>query len=328
MSEVQTLQFENGRVLQSLYGNDLKLLKALEEELSVKLTTREGWLRVEGEPEQIHRVRRVFEQLDKARQNGVSIKKHEFTYALRSVSQQGSANGAGLDELSDTRVLVSAKRNPIIPKTPTQRAYIGAMRTNDMVFGIGPAGTGKTYLAMAMAVAALKQEKVGRIILTRPAVEAGEALGFLPGDLKEKIMPYLRPLYDALQDMLEPEELQRYLERNMIEIAPLAYMRGRTLSRAFVVLDEAQNTTTEQMFMFLTRLGEESKCVITGDHTQIDLPANKRSGIVEAMHALRDVDGISFVHFNERDVIRHELVQRIVLAYRRHRGTGEAESKP
>ena len=327
MSEVQTLQFENGRVLQSLYGNDLKLLKALEEELSVKVTTREGWLRVEGEPEQINRVRRVFEQLDIARQNGVSIRKHEFTYALRSVAQP-EPEGTGLDELSDTRVLVSAKRGPIIPKTPTQRAYIDAMRKDDMVFGIGPAGTGKTYLAMAMAVAALKQEKVGRIILTRPAVEAGEALGFLPGDLKEKIMPYLRPLYDALQDMLEPEEMQRYLERNVIEIAPLAFMRGRTLTRAFVVLDEAQNTTTEQMFMFLTRLGGESKCVITGDHTQIDLPANKRSGIVEAMHALRGVEGISFVHFNERDVIRHELVQRIVLAYRRHRGTGDPEAKP
>ena len=327
MSEVQTLQFENGRVLQSLYGNDLKLLKILEEALDVKVTTREGWLRVEGEPEQISRVRRVFEQLDKARQNGVSIRKHEFTYALRSVVEPETDN-ASLDQLSDTRVLVSAKRGPIVPKTPTQREYIDAMRKNDMVFGVGPAGTGKTYLAMAMAVAALKQEKVGRIILTRPAVEAGEALGFLPGDLKEKIMPYLRPLYDALQDMLEPEEMQRYLERNVIEIAPLAYMRGRTLSRAFVVLDEAQNTTTEQMFMFLTRMGEESKCVITGDHTQIDLPANKRSGIVEAIHALRGVEGISFVHFNERDVIRHELVQRIVLAYRRHRGTGEADANP
>ena len=196
-----------------------------------------------------------------------------------------------------------------------------------MVFGIGPAGTGKTYLAMAMAVAALKREEVARIILTRPAVEAGEALGFLPGDLKEKIMPYLRPLYDALRDMLDPEEMQRCIERGIIEVAPLAYMRGRTLNRAFVVLDEAQNTTTEQMFMFLTRLGSESKCVVTGDHTQIDLPSNKRSGLVEALQALRDVDGIAFCHFGERDVIRHELVQKIVRAYRRHRGAAGSEAK-
>src|SRR4030095_12304853 len=201
-----------------------------------------------------------------------------------------------------------------------------AIRNSDMVFGVGPAGTGKTYLAMALAVAALKREEVTRIILTRPAVEAGEALGCLPCDLKEKIMPYLRPLYDALYDMLEAEEMQRYLERGVIEVAPLAYMRGRTLNRAFVVLDEAQNTTTEQMFMFLTRLGSESKCVITGDSTQIDLPTNKRSGLVEALQALRDVEGIAFCRFDDRDVIRHELVQSIVRAYRRHRGT-EVENK-
>jgi phosphate starvation-inducible PhoH-like protein len=180
---------------------------------------------------------------------------------------------------------------------------------------------------MAMAVAALKQEQVARIILTRPAVEAGEALGFLPGDLKEKIMPYLRPLYDALMEMLEPEELQRYMERNIIEIAPLAYMRGRTLNHAFVVLDEAQNTTTEQMFMFLTRLGAGAKCVVTGDQTQIDLPINRRSGLIEAIQALRGVEGINFIHFAEEDVVRHELVQKIVRAYRRHRGTAEPDTK-
>ena len=328
MSEVQTLQFENGRVLQSLYANDLRLIKSLEDALNVKVTTREGWLRVEGEPPQIEQVRRVFEQLDKARLNGVSIRRHEFNYALKSVVEPSeNAPVTGLDELSTTRIPVSSKRAPIIPKSPAQRDYIRSIAENDMVFGVGPAGTGKTYLAMAMAVSALKQEKVSRIILTRPAVEAGEALGFLPGDLKEKIMPYLRPLYDALQDMLDPEEMQRYIERNIIEIAPLAYMRGRTLSRAFTVLDEAQNTTTEQMFMFLTRLGADSKCVITGDHTQIDLPANKRSGLVEAMQALKNVDGISFSYFGEQDVIRHELVQRIVRAYRRHRGTGETDVK-
>jgi phosphate starvation-inducible PhoH-like protein len=321
----QTLQFENARALASLFANDLKLLKQLEGLLDVKVTTREGWLRVEGEPEHIEQTRRVFAQLEHARQNGVNIRRHEFLYALRNV-----ANGdgeTGLDELSDTRIVCSLKRPPITPKTPGQRAYIQAIQTSDMVFGIGPAGTGKTYLAMALAVAALKREEVTRIILTRPAVEAGEALGFLPGDLKEKIMPYLRPLYDALGDMLEPEEMQRCIERGIIEVAPLAYMRGRTLNRAFVVLDEAQNTTTEQMFMFLTRLGTESKCVITGDHTQIDLPANKRSGLVEALQALQGVEGIAFCHFGEKDVIRHELVQSIVRAYRRHRGAAGAETK-
>lgn len=321
------MQFESGRVLQSLYANDLKNIKSMEDALGVKVTTREGWLRVEGQSERISQVRRLFEQLDKARQNGVSIRRHEFNYALRSVTEDSESNGAGLDQLSGTRIQVSSKRPPIIPKTVAQRDYVAAIGENDMCFGIGPAGTGKTYLAMAMAVSALKQEKVARIILTRPAVEAGEALGFLPGDLKEKIMPYLRPLYDALQDMLDPEEMQRYIERNIIEIAPLAYMRGRTLSRAFIVLDEAQNTTTEQMFMFLTRLGSDSKCVVTGDHTQIDLPVNRRSGLVEAMQALKAVDGISFSFFSEQDVIRHELVQKIVRAYRRHRGTGDSEPK-
>jgi phosphate starvation-inducible PhoH-like protein len=321
--EAQTLQFESARALAALHVNDLKLLKQLEDTLEVKLTARDGWLRVEGELERVEQTRRVFDQLERARQGGVSIRKHEFLFALRSVVEPEESS---LDDLTDTKVLCSPKRAPIIPKTAGQRAYIRAIQSQDMVFGIGPAGTGKTYLAMALAVAALKKEQVTRIILTRPAVEAGEALGFLPGDLKEKIMPYLRPLYDALHDMIEPEEMQRLMERGVIEIAPLAYMRGRTLNRAFVVLDEAQNTTTEQMFMFLTRLGSESKAVITGDHTQIDLPSNKRSGLIEAIQALRDVEAIAFCHFGERDVIRHELVQSIVRAYRQHRGTGETET--
>ena len=324
MSDAQTLQFESARVLQSLYANDLALIKTLEKALDVRATTRDGWLRLEGEVDRIEQARRVFEQLDRARQGGVSIRKHEFLYALRSVTEPEESS---LDELLDTKILFSPKRPPIVPKTAGQRAYLRAIQTHDMVFGVGPAGTGKTYLAMAAAVSALKKEQVTRIILTRPAVEAGEALGFLPGDLKEKIMPYLRPLYDALHDMLEAEEMQRYMERGVIEIAPLAYMRGRTLNRAFVVLDEAQNTTTEQMFMFLTRLGAESRAVITGDHTQIDLPANKRSGLVEAMQALKHIEHISFCQFSDRDVIRHELVQAIVRAYRRHRGTGDPETK-
>ena len=322
MADAQTLQFESGRVLQSLYGNDLGLLKTLEKSLEVRLTARDGMLRVEGALDRIEQTKRVFEQLDRARQGGLNIHRQEFLQALRAITEPGETS---LDDLLETKILVSPKRPPIVPKTAGQRAYLQAIQTHGMAFGVGPAGTGKTYLAMAMAVSALKKEQITRIILTRPAVEAGEALGFLPGDLKEKIMPYLRPLYDALHDMIEAEELERLMERGVIEIAPLAYMRGRTLNRAFVVLDEAQNTTTEQMFMFLTRLGAESKAVITGDHTQIDLPPNKRSGLVEAMQALQHVEGISFTHFEERDVIRHELVQSIVRAYRTHRGTGETD---
>jgi phosphate starvation-inducible PhoH-like protein len=323
MSEVETLQFESGRILQALYGNDLGLLKTLEQVLDVRLTTREGWLRVEGESYKISQVRRLFQQLEKARQNGVSIRRQEFQYAMRALQEP---KGMGIDELSQTRVNVSSRRAPVTPKTANQRAYIDSITKHDIVFGVGPAGTGKTYLAMAMAVAALKQDQVNRIVLTRPAVEAGEALGFLPGDLREKIMPYLRPLYDALQDMLEPEELQRCMERNIIEIAPLAYMRGRTLARSFVVLDESQNTTTEQMFMFLTRLGLDSKCVITGDQTQIDLPSNRRSGLVEALQALRQVSGVGFCYFDDTDVVRHELVASIIRAYRRHRGSSESQT--
>jgi phosphate starvation-inducible protein PhoH and related proteins len=324
MSETATLEFESARTLAALFANDLRLLKTAEESLGVKLTTREGWIRAEGGSEGVERVRQLFAQLDRARASGVSIRKPEFSYALRAVTNEGIV---GLDELAETKIQCSPKRPAVIPKTEGQRAYLKAIQSHDIVFGLGPAGTGKTYLAMAMAVAALKREEVTRIILTRPAVEAGEALGFLPGDLNEKIMPYLRPLYDALYDMLEAEEMQRYLERGVIEVAPLAYMRGRTLNRSFVVLDEAQNTTTEQMFMFLTRLGTESKAVITGDATQIDLPSNKRSGLVEALDALRGLEGIAFCRFGDRDVIRHELVQAIVRAYRRHRGTGETENK-
>ena len=318
MPETQTLEFESGRALQALYANDLRLLKTLEDALRIKVTTRDGWLRLEGDPEQIDRAKKVFDQLENARKKGVEIRRDEFNYALRAVT---GGNGEGtLNELVETKIIASPRRAPIVAKTNGQRGYIQAIQNNDMVFGIGPAGTGKTYLAMAMAISALKREQVSRIILTRPAVEAGEALGFLPGDLNEKIFPYLRPLYDALHDMLEAEEVQKYVERGTIEIAPLAYMRGRTLHRAFIVLDEAQNTTTEQMFMFLTRLGADSKCVITGDHTQIDLPSNKRSGLVEAMLALKGVDGVDFTIFEESDVIRHPLVQRIVHAYKRYRG--------
>jgi len=260
MIETRTLQFESPRALQSLYANDLKLLKSLEDSLGVRVTTREGWVKLEGEPSRIDRAQHVFDQLEKARQKGVDIQKYEFNYALSSVAEAREEN---LDDLAATKIVTSPRKSPIIARSSGQRNYVEAIQKHDIVFGIGPAGTGKTYLAVAMAVAALKKEQVTRIILTRPAVEAGEALGFLPGELEQKIMPYLRPLYDALRDMLEPEEIERLLTRQIIEIAPLAYMRGRTLNHAFVILDEAQNTTTEQMFMLLTRIGPSSKCVIT-----------------------------------------------------------------
>ncbi len=322
-TEADTLQFDSGRVLQALCANDLGLLKVLEERLGVKTTTREGWVRIEGAPANVARGRRVFEQLNQARQGGVQIRKHEFMYALRTAAEAEAGNTPDLAALSSIKIQTSARRNVVVAKTAGQLEYLKTIASHDVVFGVGPAGTGKTFLAMSSALAALKREEVGRIILTRPAVEAGEALGFLPGDLQEKIFPYLRPLYDALHALLEPEELARYMEKRMVEIAPLAYMRGRTLDGAFIVLDEAQNTTTEQMFMFLTRMGQGSKCVVTGDRTQIDLPSNKRSGLVEAIQALHGVPGIGFAYFEETDVVRHELVQKIIRAYRNHR-YGEA----
>jgi phosphate starvation-inducible PhoH-like protein len=324
MTETRTLQFESARALQSLYANDLKLLKTLEDSLGVKVTTREGWVKLEGEPAQIERAQRVFDQLEEARQKGVNIHKHEFNYALDSVAEARDEN---LSDVVSTKITTSPRKPPIVARSAGQRNYVEAIQKHDVVFGIGPAGTGKTYLAVAMAVAALKKEQAARIILTRPAVEAGEALGFLPGDLQEKITPYLRPLYDALRDMLEPEEIERLVARQTIEIAPLAYMRGRTLGNAFVILDEAQNTTTEQMFMLLTRMGPNSKCVVTGDVTQIDLPPNKRSGLVEALQALKNTPGIALVYFTDRDVVRHELVRSIINAYQQLRSPAPAARK-
>jgi len=324
MTQTRTLQFESPRALQTLYANDLKLLKTLEESLGVKVTTREGWVKLEGEPSGIDKAEQVFEQLENARQRGVEIQRHEFNYALNSVTEARDQN---LSDLASTKITTSLRKPPTVARSANQGAYVEAIQKYDVVFGIGPAGTGKTYLAVAMAVAALKKEQVDRIILTRPAVEAGEALGFLPGDLEQKITPYLRPLYDALRDMLEPEEMERAIARQTIEVAPLAYMRGRTLNNAFVILDEAQNTTTEQMFMLLTRIGLNSKCVVTGDVTQIDLPANKRSGVVEALQALKTVSGIATVYFTDRDVVRHELVRAIINAYQQHRSPAPVQRK-
>lgn len=320
--ETLTLEFENARIAQSLYGGDPKLLKDLETRLGVRTTSRDGWIRLEGEKPAVERARNVFEQLQNASRQGVVIQRQEFLQALDSVSPDASAEP--LSSLIETKLHCSPRKPPVVPRTAGQKAYLQAIQSHDITFGVGPAGTGKTYLAVACAVAALKQEKIKRIVLTRPAVEAGEALGFLPGALEEKILPYLRPLYDALHDLLEVEELQKLMDRNVIEIAPLAYMRGRTLGNSFVILDEAQNTTAEQMLMFLTRLGIGSKCVVTGDVTQIDLPRNKLSGLVEAASALRDVNGIGMHFFTEKDVVRHPLVQSIVLAYKEHRGSRES----
>lgn len=319
-AETVTLEFENARILQSLYGGDETLLRKMEQKLGVHITTRDGWLKIEGPDAALALARNTFAQLSKVVSNGGVIGGHEFLYAL---DKSGGVSSAGLESLFSERIQCSSRKPPVVPKNESQREYLRAIDLHDITFGIGPAGTGKTYLAVAKAVSALKAENVNRIILTRPAVEAGEALGFLPGELQEKILPYLRPLYDALREMLDEEEIQRAIDKNIIEIAPLAYMRGRTLNKAFIILDEAQNTTTEQMFMFLTRIGNGSKCVVTGDRTQIDLPRTKPSGLIEAVGALRGTPGIAFHHFSECDVVRHPLVQAIITAYKEHRGERE-----
>ena len=314
----ETLHFENARAAQQVFGGDERNLRALETDLDVKVTTRDGWIRIEGEESAVDRAKRLFQILEGAQKEGAALKPRDFSHALQVVKEEG---GGELEALFNQKIVTSSKKGTITPKTAGQRRYVEAIRDHDVTFGIGPAGTGKTYLAMAMAVNALKEGKVGRIILTRPAVEAGEALGFLPGDLYQKLDPYLRPLHDALHDMMIAEDVQRNMERGVIEIAPLAYMRGRTLNQSFIILDEAQNTTNEQMLMFLTRLGFGSKVVITGDPTQIDLPQHKRCGLLEAQRALVGVEGIALIQFDKRDVVRHPLVQKIVHAYERHRGT-------
>lgn len=313
----ETLHFDNPRVAQQLFNNDPRNLQALEDELGVHATAREDWIKLEGAEDGLDRARQLFLLLENSLKAGNPVRNREFAHALGVVKEEGVST---LKELMSDRIQTSEKRASVTAKTVGQKRYLDAIRRHDVTLGIGPAGTGKTYLAVAMALAALREGKVSRIVLTRPAVEAGEALGFLPGDLYEKIKPYLRPLHDALQDMLPAEEVQKHTERGVIEIAPLAYMRGRTLNNAFIILDEAQNSTTEQMFMFLTRLGMSSKAVITGDETQIDLPPNKHSGLLEAHRALKHVEGIAIVEFSKRDVVRHPLVQRIISAYEHHRG--------
>ena len=296
----------------SLFGSFDENIKMIENEFSVAVVSRGSELKVTGEAENVSRASKAINGLLTLINKGETLSEQNIRYVISLV---GEGNEDKLESMSSDCICISAKGKPIKPKTLGQKRYTQAIRDNTIVFGVGPAGTGKTYLAVAMAVTAFRQKQINRIILTRPAVEAGEKLGFLPGDLQQKVDPYLRPLYDALFDMLGAESFQKYQERGAIEVAPLAYMRGRTLDDSFIILDEAQNTTREQMKMFLTRLGFNSKMVITGDVTQVDLPDGKKSGLVEVIKILKNIDDIDTVRFSEKDVVRHRLVQDIVKAY-------------
>ncbi len=308
-----TVQVTHG--IERLFGTRDENIRLLETGLNVRTVLGEASLEIEGEPDAVARAEAILEDYFSLTREGASFKDEELNSLLRVVVSDPDVTLRALFSSGRQR---SFGKKILAPKTITQRRYLEAIERNDLVFGIGPAGTGKTYLAVAMAIQALISKKVTRIILTRPAVEAGEKLGFLPGSLQEKIDPYLRPLYDALYDMLDAEKVEKLLERAAIEVAPLAFMRGRTLNDSFIILDEAQNTTAEQMKMLLTRQGFNAKVVITGDLTQIDLPGGRRSGLLDAAEILKDVEGISFVHFDERDVVRHTLVQRIVRAYEKY----------
>lgn len=296
----------------ALFGRNDQHLRLIEAALPVTILPRGNEVRVQGDPEAVAQVAALLEELADVYRAGNPVSERDVQYAIRLVRETGRVN---LTEMLSDVVTTTVRGRPIKPKTLGQKQYIDSMRQNSLVFGIGPAGTGKTYLAIAVAVAMLRQKHVQRLILTRPAVEAGEKLGFLPGDLQEKVNPYLRPLYDALFDVLGVETFEKYRERGIIEVAPLAYMRGRTLEDSFIILDEAQNTTREQMKMFLTRLGFGSRAVVTGDVTQVDLPRGTESGLADARRILEGVPGIGFVQLSAHDVVRHELVQRIIEAY-------------
>ena len=299
--------------IEPLYGTRDENLRLLEDGLHVTIDLRSDAIHVTGPDDAIDRVARIFSDYESLRKSGITLQNGELNGMLKLVIADPAVTLRGLVDSGKQRS--AGVKRMVQPRSPNQRKYVEAIGQSDMTFGLGPAGTGKTYLAVAMAVSALMAKKVSRIILVRPAVEAGERLGFLPGSLQEKVDPYLRPLYDALYDLLDQEKVDKLLERNVIEVAPLAFMRGRTLSDAFIIMDEAQNTTTEQMKMFVTRLGNNSKAVITGDLTQTDLPNPKKSGLLEALNVLSGVEGIRFCHFEDVDVVRHHLVQRIVRAY-------------
>ena len=315
----QILTLRNDQEAQALFGKHDQHLRRIEQALGIAVVARGDEIKVSGADAVVANAMRLFEDLQIVVRSGAPLRKDDVDYALRALQDSRLIQ---LRQVYQERIEVPSKRRFVIPRTPGQKAYVDAMRAHDIVFGIGPAGTGKTHLAMAVAVESLTKGEVSRIILTRPAVEAGERLGYLPGDLAEKINPYLRPLYDALYEMMEIDMVQRYIDRGIIEVAPLAYMRGRTLNDSFIILDEAQNTTSEQMKMFLTRLGFDSKAVITGDVTQIDLPSDKPSGLVQVQALLAEVPGIKFTNFSGQDVVRHELVQAIIRAYEAntHRG--------
>jgi len=312
----RTLRFAHPKLIhQILAGNEANLGR-IEDLFHTRLTSREDWIQIDGdETVAVEQTELFLTALEAARKQGLTIKQADFNRFLEEARQQRVAE---LASLFHEPLVIQTRRKSIVPKTLHQKAYLQRIREHAVAFGIGPAGTGKTYLAMASALEALTRGEVEKLILTRPAVEAGEALGFLPGDLQEKILPYLRPLYDALYDMAGVEETQRMMEKGLIEIAPLAYMRGRTLANAFIILDEAQNTTPEQMMMFLTRLGDGSRMVVTGDLTQIDLPRTKRSGLRQVVQLLSGVEGIAVFEFDSTDVVRHPLVQKIIDAYQRH----------
>ena len=306
------LTFADPELSRQLFGEQEAHLKRLAEQVGIQISTRGSTVHLQGDEMAVDLARRVLEQLYSLVKEKYPVYLNDIDYALRILKKDHTAD---LKRIFLDTVYITAKKRAITPRNQSQKSYIDAIRNYDIVFGIGPAGTGKTYLAMAMAVSALAKGTVSRIILTRPAVEAGESLGFLPGDLTEKVDPYLRPLYDALHDMMRFEKVAALMQNGVIEVAPLAFMRGRTLNEAFVILDEAQNSTTEQMKMFLTRIGFNSKAVVTGDITQIDLPAGKTSGLVEAKDILEPIPGIQFIHFTRQDVVRHRLVQDIINAY-------------
>jgi len=309
------LELDEAEEYPFLHGGIDKTLKVIEESLGVAISVRGNKLIIRGEDREAARAEQLIDELRVVNKNGYALKPEDISHAVRSMCE---GEDISVKELFSNNIPVSSKRRFVIPKTETQRLYINAIRMYDITFGIGPAGTGKTYLAMAMAINSFLTKQVSRIVLVRPAVEAGEKLGFLPGDIAEKVSPYLRPLYDALFDMMEIDKSSKLIERGIIEIAPLAFMRGRTLNDSFVILDEAQNTTPEQMKMYLTRLGFGSKTVVTGDITQIDLPQDRTSGLVEAIRILKNIEDIKIIHFSEKDVVRHRLVQEIVRAYEKH----------
>ncbi len=308
----RTFHLDNNQDIQVLFGKYDQNLALIEKELTVRISRQSDGIRISGNREQVDRACDLLDYLKGIIDNGGEVKARDIIYALKLATPEG---GVDFKKLSKDKIDVSVKGTLVTPKTRGQIEYVEAIKTHDIVFGVGPAGTGKTYLAIAMAVNALKKGLVRRIILTRPAIEAGENLGFLPGDMIQKVLPYLRPIYDALYDMIEASRVEEFTEQNVIEVAPLAFMRGRTLNDAFVILDEAQNCTPFQMKMFLTRLGFDSKAVITGDLTQSDLPKGAANGLADAIRILQGVEGLKFISLTGEDVVRHELVQRIIQAY-------------